>query len=101
MTTHKLKTWPVMFEGLLDGTKTAEVRRADRTFEVGDELLLREWDPGRAAYTGHEVSRRISRVDGLSAIGIPTHRLLSFAPEVLAPTLSTLEELERDTPDGS
>ena len=42
---HDLKCHPDYFEALRDGTKTFECRYNDRDFEVGDELLLREYDP--------------------------------------------------------
>lgn len=45
MTTHDLKTHPPHFAAVRDGTKRAELRKADRPFAVGDTLLLREWDP--------------------------------------------------------
>jgi hypothetical protein len=66
---HHLKVWPRLFEGLLDGTKTAEVRNTrDRYFDVDDTLVLEEWDPATASYTGHRVTRRISQVDLLGEL---------------------------------
>lgn len=54
--THELKTWDAVFDALVDGRKTFELRRDDRGFQVGDTLRLREWAPERAAYTGRELS---------------------------------------------
>ena len=42
---HVLKTWPELFGAIVDGWKTFEWRKADRNFEEGDHVLLREWDP--------------------------------------------------------
>ncbi len=53
---HDLKTLPQYFQAIVDGTKTFEVRRNDRGFEVGDYLFLREWSQ-ETGYTG-----RIARV---------------------------------------
>lgn len=44
MELHKLKTWREPFLQVVMGLKTAEFRENDRGFEVGDLLLLREWD---------------------------------------------------------
>lgn len=45
---HELKTWPPYFDDVASGVKTVELRREDdRNFEVGDTLILREWDPSR------------------------------------------------------
>lgn len=43
---HELKTWPQYFCRVADGTKTFEVRKNDRGFQPGDEVILKEWDPG-------------------------------------------------------
>jgi hypothetical protein len=45
MKTHTLKTWPEYLDAIGSGVKTFEVRKDDRGFAEGDELLLREWFP--------------------------------------------------------
>lgn len=45
MKRHELKTWPESFEAIVRGEKRHEVRKADREFAVGDELVLREFVP--------------------------------------------------------
>lgn len=42
---HELKTWPEPFEALIAGRKLYEIRRDDRGFMVGDEIVLLEYDP--------------------------------------------------------
>jgi hypothetical protein len=59
MTLHELKIHPAYFEAVLLEEKTFEVREDDRGFETGDELRLREWDPGQARYTGRIADRRV------------------------------------------
>lgn len=56
MTEHTLKLWPAYFDAVADGTKRFEVRSTrDRTFAVGDVLVLREWDPQTETYSGRSV----------------------------------------------
>ena len=69
MKTHELKSHPVNFAPLFDGRKKCEIRYfPDRKFEVGDELLVREWIPAYpdgsgGVYTGRSVRRRITYAD--------------------------------------
>ena len=50
---HDLKCWPAFFDAIAAGRKCHDLRRAhDRAFQVGDQLLLREFDPQSRAYTG-------------------------------------------------
>lgn len=44
MTRHILKTLPHYFWPVCWGHKTFEIRRNDRDFQVGDILILREWN---------------------------------------------------------
>lgn len=54
MAEHKLKTWPNHFAAVRDGRKRFEWRRDDRGFEVGDVLVLQEWDPTKRLYVFSE-----------------------------------------------
>lgn len=57
---HFLKTLPRFFDAVYSGAKTFEVRRDDRGFQVGDELVLLEWDAHAEVFTG----RRLDHVVG-------------------------------------
>lgn len=68
--THELKTDPKVFEAVWRGVKTFEIRKNDRGFQVGDELLLRETEWSGTAmfegaplvYTGRTISKIVSHV---------------------------------------
>lgn len=49
---HDLRCWPEYFAAVRRGDKPFELRRDDRPYQVGDTLLLREYDPMRPGYTG-------------------------------------------------
>lgn len=66
---HELKTWPTYFTAVKEGRKTFEVRKNDRPYQVGDELLLKEfipadyYDPGDIeGYSGEICHRKISYI---------------------------------------
>ena len=71
MKTHELKCWSVSFQAIKRGVKTADLRRNDRNFSVGDILRLREYDPGLgvARYTGDEVRREITHIVSDTSFG--------------------------------
>lgn len=59
--THDLKIWPEFFTEVLSRVKKFEYRQTrDRTFAVGDTLLLREWCPKRKEYTGLTCTRIVT-----------------------------------------
>jgi hypothetical protein len=60
--THKLKTWLRYFYAIKNGTKTFELRKNDRDFQVGDTLVLQEYDENENEYTGRELSVVVSYV---------------------------------------
>ncbi|MBC1827111.1 DUF3850 domain-containing protein [Listeria seeligeri] len=52
MTVHKLKILPEFFREKIALKKSFEIRNNDRNFEVGDTLVLQEFEDGN--YTGRE-----------------------------------------------
>lgn len=73
---HVLKTDHVVFQDVLDGNKTFEIRFNDRGYQVGDLVILKETEftgeqmkSGQPlVYTGREIQKRISYV--LSGYGL-------------------------------
>lgn len=59
---HKLKIRPGYFEAVLYGSKTFEVRKNDRGFNYGDEVLLQEWFPEAEKYSGRAKAFRVGYV---------------------------------------
>lgn len=67
---HELKIWPAYFREVIAGTKTWELRRNDRDYQVGDLLRLMEWDQTTQLHTGNEITRSVVGVHKLDALGI-------------------------------
>ena len=59
---HELKTWPEYYKAIISGRKNFEVRKADRLFEVGDLLVLKEFDPEKNAFTGNLITKEITYI---------------------------------------
>jgi hypothetical protein len=59
--THVLKTYPEYFEEVLAGRKPFELRRADRDFRVGDDLVLAEYSP-EIGLSGRTTRRKITYI---------------------------------------
>jgi len=68
---HELKCWPDEFQATCRGQKTAEFRRDDRGFAVGDGLLLCEWDPTSERYTGGQLYVTVMHIERGPDFGIP------------------------------
>ena len=56
------KTWPDLFNKVLSGEKTFDARLADFKCEIGDILILREWDPKKEVYTGRKLEKKVTFV---------------------------------------
>ncbi|MBI2451990.1 DUF3850 domain-containing protein [Candidatus Pacearchaeota archaeon] len=56
------KTWPEQFDAISRGEKRFDVRLADFDCEVGDTLVLWEWNPQTKRYTSRAVEKKIKYV---------------------------------------
>lgn len=54
MVVHELKILPEYFEAIMSGKKTFEIRENDRSFKIGDFVLLLECSSSNE-YTGRNV----------------------------------------------
>ena len=61
---HILKTWPEYFQAVWSGEKTFEVRVYDRDYQVGDVLVLKEFDPKTKEYTGSALCKKVTYLIG-------------------------------------
>ncbi len=71
MAEHELKIYPSHFGAVRLGVKTFEVRQADRDYQLGDVLVLREFDPDPhrrfresewTGYTGEQIRARVTYI---------------------------------------
>ena len=85
--THELKIYPKYFEEILDGKKTFEIRKDDRDFQVGDSIVLKEWD--NIKYSGREIQAIIKYM--------LDDAILGFAEGYVAFSLGILNILDRET----
>lgn len=51
---HELKLLPKYYGAVLNGTKNFELRKDDRSYQIGDIIILKEWEDG--AFTGRELA---------------------------------------------
>lgn len=62
MRTHILKTWTEYFERVESGQKRFEVRKNDRDFQVGDTVILQEYDQKEDFTAGNQLTFTISYI---------------------------------------
>ncbi|WP_205125028.1 DUF3850 domain-containing protein [Aeromonas sobria] len=100
---HELKIKPEYFAAVVSGDKTFEIRNnADRNFQVGDTLLLWEWDGG---FTGQTVERVVSYITdfeqkpGYVVLGLANKREQELAEQLADATrqCGVMAELLRES----
>ena len=57
---HELKTRPDYFSAVFEGRKKFELRRNDRGFRIGDQIVLREWT--ESGYTGRNIRCKVDYI---------------------------------------
>lgn len=62
MKEHRVKSWSHLFVPIVEGRKVHDLRVDDRGFEVGDIMVLQEYDVISGTYTGRETRREITYI---------------------------------------
>lgn len=98
---HELKCWPEFFLPTIKGVKRFELRRDDRGgFQVGDELLLKEWNPEPTqscvvqGYTGREVLVRVDYVMPVAIVDKLMDLEIPYPAEHVIMSISCVHPLE-------
>ena len=60
---------PKYFQLILDGKKRFELRLADFECNLGDILLLEEWNPETKEYTGRKIEKEIDYISKTKDFG--------------------------------
>lgn len=81
---HVLKSWVGLFEPIYNGSKTHELRVLDRDYQIGDVLLMQEYEPITREYTGREVKVRVTYITSSK------HQECAFSPYALHPATGIL-----------
>ena len=59
---HYLKIEPQYYKEVFLGHKTFEIRKNDRDFKVGDDVILQEYISSKREYTGNQLAREITYI---------------------------------------
>lgn len=62
MKTHHVKSWKHFFQAIKDGSKKHDLRMNDRDFNVGDHLILEEYDNINGEYTGDKCRAMVTYI---------------------------------------
>lgn len=62
MTTHMVKSWSHLYDAIVSGAKSYDLRKNDRDYKVGDILHLKQYDNINGKFTGWQTTRRISYI---------------------------------------
>lgn len=77
---HNLKAHPKPFCAVMEGRKPYEIRLNDRDFQVGDWLVLNEWDPDTERFTGRWLSRIVTYMTNGGEWGLPDNLCVMAIP---------------------
>lgn len=73
---HHLKIWPIEYRAAANGLKPWEFRLNDRSFEMGDIVILHQWHPERKQYlTSPQLRREITYIQR-EGFGIPANHVI-------------------------
>lgn len=93
---YEVKSWPWFFEPMCAGKKKHDMRdKTERPYRVGDRMLLREFDPRGAGYTGREAIAMITYITSNDTPCAMSSNALDKDACILSVTVSELGDTDR------
>lgn len=87
MTIHHVKSWSHFFDAITDGSKKHDLRKNDRNYQVGDDIILEKYDNINGRYTGDMLVCSVTYITSnvvpcafSSAVLPPDYCILSLQP---------------------
>jgi len=66
------KTWPELFQRILEGKKNTDLRLADFDIKEGDTLILEEYNPETKQYTGRKIEKKVKNLTKVNLLDFHT-----------------------------
>jgi hypothetical protein len=66
MARHEIKSWLHFYAAIKAGKKLHDLRKDDRNYQVGDIVVLQEYDNVHGFYTGEEIEAEITYITNRS-----------------------------------
>ena len=80
----KKKTWPELFQRMLEGKKTADVRLADFELNEGDIIIFEEYNPNTKKYTGRILKKKVKNLNKIKVADFnPVNDIIKFGHWVI------------------
>lgn len=83
MNTHHLKIWPEYYKEVVEGRKKAEVRVNDRNFQVGDILVLQEYNSVKDYLTCNMVTVNVTHILDLNRLLFLEEKIVVLSIEIV------------------
>lgn len=81
---HCVKSWVHLFQAFKRGEKTHDLRIMDRNYQVGDTIVLCEYDKQNEKYTGRVERAKVTYITSAN------HVACAFSPSCLHPEYAIL-----------
>lgn len=85
---HRVKSWMHLFQPVAAGRKFHDIRIMDRGFQVGDIIVLCEFNRRTGEFTGRELACEITYITSNELQ--PTHTACALSPQALQPNYGVL-----------
>lgn len=80
----KKKTWLELFQKMIEGKKTADVRLADFDLKEGDMIIFEEYNQKTKQYTGRKLIKRVKNLSKIKVTDFnPVEEITKFGHYII------------------
>ena len=80
----KKKTWPELFQKMLENKKTVDLRLADFDLKEGDIIIFEEYNPITKKYTGRKLTKKVKNLNKINLTKFnPVEEIIKYGHYVI------------------